>query len=111
MTKEPEFVVREFKECRKGQSLQGFVTIELPSGLVLHDCAWHARADGSKWLGMPARSFVKSDGETGWFRLVDFTDKDAHARFQKLAREAVDRYLDQNDADMAPLLDTSKAVR
>jgi hypothetical protein len=106
-----EFVVSEWRECKKGDSLQAFLTLTLPSGMTLHDCTYHKRADGARWVGLPAKQYTKHDGTAGWFRLVDFTDKDAHARFQKQAREAVDRYLDQNDADMAPLLDTRKAVR
>ena len=42
---------------------------------------------------MPARQYTKQDGSTTCTRLVDFTDRDAHARFQKLAKEAVDRCL------------------
>jgi|SRR6516225_654162 hypothetical protein len=106
-----EFVVSEWRECKKGNSLQGFLTLTLPSGMSLHDCSYHRRKDGSRWIGLPARQYQKSDGTTAWFPLIAFPDKTDHARFQKLAREAVDRYFDQNDADMAPLPDTRKAVR
>jgi len=103
MSKEPEFVVSEWRECRKGDSLRGFLTLTLPSGMTLHDCSYHRREDGASWIGMPARQYTKQDGTTAWFRLVDFSDKDGHARFQKLAREAIDRYLAQNDRETAPL--------
>jgi hypothetical protein len=96
MTKELEFKVREWRECKKGQSLQGFFTLELPSGLVLHDMTFHVREDGSRWVGLPARSFTKSDGATGWFRLVDFTDRSAAARFQELAKAALEKFFESS---------------
>jgi hypothetical protein len=42
--------------------------------------------------------FVHPAGTTTYQRLVDFASKEAQARFQKLAKEAVDRYF----ADHAP---------
>jgi hypothetical protein len=101
MNKEPEFQVREFKECRKGQSLQGFFVLVLPSGMVLHDMTYHQREDGAKWVGMPAKSFVK-DGETAWFRLVDFVDKAAFAKFQESAKAALERFFQARDLHITP---------
>jgi hypothetical protein len=70
-----DFKVREFRECKKGQSLQGFFTLELPSGPVLHDMTFHVREDGARWVGMPARSYTKPDGTTARTRIADFLDK------------------------------------
>jgi hypothetical protein len=63
--------------------------------MVLHDCTYYQRQDGARWIGLPARQYTKQDGSTAWARLIDFADRDAYARFQKLAKEAVDRYLGQ----------------
>jgi hypothetical protein len=91
-TKEPQFEVVEFCPQRKGESLRGFVSLRLPSGMVLHDCTLHERAGGARWIGLPARQYTQKDGTTAYQRLVDFASKEAHARFQKLAKDAVDKY-------------------
>jgi hypothetical protein len=83
---------RNFKSLRKGETLQGFVELHLPSGLILHDVTVHERA-GKRWVGLPARSYVGSDGVAHWQRLVEFSSKEAHARFQKAALSAVDELL------------------
>lgn len=93
--------VVEWRPCQKGDSLQGFLTLQLPSGLTLHDCTYHQRPDGARWLGLPARQYTKQDGTTAWVRLVDFADKAAHARFQDLALSAVDRYFSEHPAQNA----------
>jgi hypothetical protein len=92
MSTTTEFEVIEFRPRRKGESLQGFLILRLPSGLTLHDCTLHQRAGGARWIGLPARSYTKQDGSTAWAHIVDFADKDAHAEFQRLAKAAVDCY-------------------
>jgi hypothetical protein len=96
-----EITVSDWRPLRKGSSLQGFVTLVLPSGLTLHDVTYHKREDGARWLGMPARSYTKADGETAWTRIVDFNSKEAHARFQREAMAAVDKYFatEKDEAD------------
>ena len=77
---------------KKGESLQGFATLQLPSGLVLHDCAFHEGGNGAGWIGMPARSYTTKDGNTSWQRLVDFADRHSHEKFQQAALAALDEY-------------------
>lgn len=90
-----KFTVREFKPFNKN-TLQAFLSLELPSGMVLHGCTLH-KQNGSRWIGVPARQYEKSDGENSWMRLVDFTSKDARERFQSAALAAVDRYLAEEE--------------
>jgi hypothetical protein len=45
-----KLVVVEWRPCEKGASLKGFVTLRLPSGLVLHDLTYHHRQDGATWV-------------------------------------------------------------
>jgi hypothetical protein len=40
---------------KKGDSLQGFLTLKLPPGMCLYDCTCHRRADGTRWIGLPDR--------------------------------------------------------
>ncbi len=88
-----KFTVREFKHFQKN-TLQAFLSLELPSGMVLHGCTLHKQND-SRWVGVPARQYENSDGEKSWMRLVDFTNKDARERFQAAALAAVDDYLQE----------------
>ena len=85
-------VVVEFRPLVKGESLKGFVTLQLPSGLVLHDCTYHERSDGARWVGMPARCYTNKDGATSWQRLMDFASKPSHKRFQRETLKAIDEY-------------------
>lgn len=83
---------RNFKSLRKGETLQGFLELQLPSGLILHDVTLHER-DGKRWVGLPARSYIGADGVAHRQRLIEFSNKEAYARFQKAALSAVDELL------------------
>jgi hypothetical protein len=99
MTKEPQFEVTEYRDMRKGDSLRGFVSLRLPSGIVIHDLTYHERSDGARWVGMPARKYEKPDGTTAWARIIEFASKEAQAKFQRLAKDAVDRYFREHARD------------
>jgi hypothetical protein len=87
------FVASDWKPMQKGDSLQGFLTLRLPSHITLYECSFHRRADGTRWVGLPARSYETSTGEKKWFRLVDISDKEAYKRFQGAALAAIDELL------------------
>jgi hypothetical protein len=94
MNKEMEIV--SWREMKKGESLQGFFSLALPSGLRLIDLTYHKRKDGARWVGMPARAYQKSAGSTSWVAMIDFADNDARTRFTKQALQALDTYLAQS---------------
>jgi hypothetical protein len=97
MNAQQKLIVLKWRPLKKGASLQGFATLQLPSGLIIHDITFHRREDGATWVAMPARQYQKADGGTAWAQIIEFANKDAQKRFQKLAREAVDRYLEAGD--------------
>lgn len=66
MSQEPEFTVTDWRPLRKGTSLRGFVTLTLPSGMIVHDVTYHQRDDGARWVGLPARQYQNADGSTTW---------------------------------------------
>jgi len=80
--------VSSFRACRKN-TLLGFVTLTLPSSLVIHDCAVHRKND-SRWIGLPAREYAKHDGTKGWAPVLEFADSDARKRFQWAAMQALE---------------------
>ncbi|MFI4948007.1 MAG: hypothetical protein ACHQC9_04335 [Alphaproteobacteria bacterium] len=42
--------------------MRGFATIELPSGLVLHQCPVFRGSDGKAWVALPAKPVLDRDG-------------------------------------------------
>jgi hypothetical protein len=89
------FTVKEWKPYSKN-TLLGFLSLELPSGLVLHDLTLHRRGD-DRWLSMPAKSFDK-DGAKGWAPLIEFSTKESRDKFQAAALSAMDAYFEEVDA-------------
>jgi hypothetical protein len=86
-----QFTIENWKPFQKN-TMQGFVDLVLPSGLILRSCTLHEKGN-KRWIGMPAKSYTDDAGSTKWVTMVDFTTKEGHARFQEAALEAVERYL------------------
>jgi len=84
------FIVREWKPYSKN-TLVGFLSLELPSGLIIHNVMLHERSN-SRWVTMPAREYQK-DGEKTWMPLIEFADKETREAFQERALEAIDAHL------------------
>ena len=89
-TAKDRFIVREWRPFEKN-TLRGFLSLELPSGIIIHNCMLHEK-NGAKWIGLPAREYQKG-GERSWMALVDFADKESRQSFQEYALQAVDSYL------------------
>src|SRR5262245_59728722 len=84
----PGFVISDWKAVTKN-TLRGFCSITMPSGMVLHNCSLHEK-EGSRWLGLPAQKFTKDDGSTSYKPMVEFTTKLARDRFNTEALRAID---------------------
>ncbi len=84
------FEISNWKPHSKN-TLVGFLSLTLPSGMVLHDCTFHEKAD-SRWIGLPSKRFEK-DGATTYSPLIEFSAKEARQRFQEQAVAAVERFL------------------
>ena len=84
-----ELIVSEWKPFEKN-TLRGFLSLILPSGLVIHDITLHEK-NGRRWFNMAARPY--KDGKDGWQPLVEFSSRDVRDRFQAMALAAIDKYL------------------
>ena len=91
-------------------TLRGFVTFELPSGLIRHECTSHRAASGAEWLGLPGRPQLDQEGRqredpaTGklaYTEIVEIPGKDQRERFQTAAVAAVHAVLDGSGNDAA----------
>ena len=82
-------------------TLRGFVDIRLPSGLMLHDCAYHQKSD-SRWLSLPGRPVLDNEGrqrigENGkkiYAPSVSIPDSTRRETFQAQVLLAVDELLE-----------------
>lgn len=77
------------------KTLRGFLTVELPSGLVLHDCTVHER-DGSRWVGLPRKSYTDRDGAEQWQPVVEIPDRARRDRFSEQVLAALGAYLEDS---------------
>ena len=87
------FTVSDWKSFEKN-TLRGFFSLTLPSGMILHGMTFHMQND-SRWVGLPAKEYTKTDKTRTWIPLVEFTTKEARIKFQQAAVAAVQRYLDE----------------
>jgi len=82
-----EFTISDWKAFEKA-TLRGFLTITMPSGMILRGCSLHER-EGSRWIGLPAQKYEK-DGATSYKPMIEFTSKQNRDRFNEAALRAID---------------------
>lgn len=88
---EREFAISEWKAYTKN-TLRGFFTLTMPSGMILHGCSLHEKGD-SRWVGMPTEKFAKQDGTTGYKQLIEFASREARDDFNAAVIRAIDQFL------------------
>jgi hypothetical protein len=79
--------ISDWKALNKN-TLRGIFTLALPSGMAIHGCMLHVK-NGSRWIGLPAKEY-QVNGERKFSRLIEFTSKDRHERFQAEVLTALD---------------------
>jgi hypothetical protein len=82
--------ILEWKPYEKN-TLKGFLSVELASGLVLHSLMLHEK-NGSRWIGFPAREWVH-EGIKQFARFIEFRDRAAADRFRDQVLDALDVHL------------------
>jgi hypothetical protein len=88
----PSMFVSNWKAHEKN-TLQGFLSLNLPSGMVIHNCTFH-RKGAAQWIGLPSRQYAKDDGSMSYAPLIEFATKDARERFKAAALEAIARFME-----------------
>ena len=74
------------------KSLRGFLTLTLPSGLVIHNCQL-LEAGEERWVGLPSRRFLMADGKVHYEPIIEFVTRKAHRNFARTALQVVEVYL------------------
>jgi hypothetical protein len=87
-----------WKPLQRG-TLQGFVGLNLPSGLTLRDCTVHQQGD-KRWVGLPTKPQLDKDGNLRresdgklLYTVVVEVASSRRAAFQAQALAAVDQLL------------------
>ena len=82
------FVASDWKPHAKN-TLLGFFTLTMPSGLLIKECSYHER-DGKRWVSFPGKPYRGNDGETKYANIIEIFDKAVFAKFQEYACAAVE---------------------
>jgi hypothetical protein len=94
-------VATDWRAPENRGSVRGFVTLWLPSGLVLRDCTFHQQGE-RRWIGLPGKPQIDAAGRhrvdptTGkrlYLPVVEIPDWRVRARFQEEALLAIARLL------------------
>lgn len=66
------------------------------AGFDLYGCALHMK-DGRRWVNLPQRPYQdKETGETKYANTVKIPNQDHYKAFQHMAREAIDKWIAEN---------------
>lgn len=65
-------------------------SLQLPSGIVIKDCALVYKTDGTRFIGLPQRSYEK-DGEKKYIDVVQIPDKATREKFNVQVLDALMR--------------------
>jgi hypothetical protein len=81
------------RKLNKG-ALIGFFDVQLPSGIKLNGCTLLSKKDGSgRFIGLPSKEFVKSDGTKAYQPVVEIPDREARDKFTSAVLPLAERAL------------------
>jgi hypothetical protein len=84
--------ITEWRSYEKN-TLRGFFTVMLPSGLIIHDCTLHERG-GERWISLPSREWKDAQGKRQFAAFLTFVDRETGDRFRDQVLAALDRYME-----------------
>lgn len=86
-----DIVISDWKPHLKN-TLKGFFTATLPSGLMLNNLMLHQKGE-SRWIGLPAREWTNEAGIKQYAKLIDFRDRETADLFRDKVLAALDKHL------------------
>jgi hypothetical protein len=84
-------LIRDWKPLSKN-TLRGFFSATLPSGLVLHDLMLH-ESNGKRWIGLPGKPYTDASGKETYAKIIDFATRAVADRFRDAVLRALDDHL------------------
>jgi hypothetical protein len=85
-------LIADWKPHQKN-TLRGFFTATMPSGLVIHDLMLH-ESNGKRWVGLPGRPWTDEKGTKQFVRIIEFSDRATADHFRDAVLSALDAYLE-----------------
>ncbi len=70
-------------------SLRGFFSVRLPSGMLLHDLSLFKK-EGSRWIALPSRAYQGKEGRTSYTPIVEFINRAVSDQFRDQVLAAID---------------------
>lgn len=92
-----KIIIAGWKPLSKN-TLRGFFSATLPSGLVLHSLMLHEKGE-SRWIGFPAREWTDNQGVKQFAKLIEFADRPTAERFRDNLLEALDKHLEASSCN------------
>ena len=80
---------------RTKNTLRGFFSVTLPSGMILHDLMLCEKGD-SRWINLPTREYKDTQGQRSFANIIEFADEELYNRFRNAVMAALDRYFAEN---------------
>lgn len=99
MSNSSAIIITDWKPIARN-SLRGFFTATMPSGLVFHEVAAHT-SNGKKWVSPPSKPMVGKDGvalkdENGKVKyspLISFSDKATRDKWSSAVVNALEQQM------------------
>jgi|SRR6516162_473803 hypothetical protein len=73
-------------------TLTGFVSCVLPSGMIVHGLTIHRKND-ARWVGMPSKEWINDQGAKQYTPILEFTTRIIAGKFRDGVLAALDQYL------------------
>jgi hypothetical protein len=73
-------------------TLRGFCTVKLPSGMLIHAVMLHEKGD-HRWISLPAREYTdEKTGKKQFARFIEFDNRTIADRFRDQVLASLDRH-------------------
>jgi DNA-binding cell septation regulator SpoVG len=70
-------------------SLRGFFSVRLPSGMIIHDFSFFEK-EGKRWIAPPSRAYQGKEGRTVYTPIVEFVNRQVSDQFREYVLAAID---------------------
>jgi len=90
--------IKKFTPFRnEAGTVLGFFSIDLPSGLIIHDCKLMCGPKGGRWVALPSIKRLDHDGnprldphgKAMWSPIVEFVDRPTQDRFRDMVLDVL----------------------
>jgi DNA-binding cell septation regulator SpoVG len=76
------------------RTMLGFISVEMPSGVIYHGLRLMVGPKGERWIAMPSVKQLDQDGNPAkpiWNPIIEFANRASYDKFQTMVLEALRR--------------------